>query len=35
LLTLFPKDLVDQVLTEEDPDEFIQGAIRKRLSTTR
>jgi hypothetical protein len=35
LLILFPKDLVDQVLKEEDPDEFIQGAIRKRLSTTR
>jgi hypothetical protein len=35
LLILFPKDLVDQVLTEEDPDEFIQGVIRKRLSKTR
>ena len=35
LLILFPKDLVDQILTKDDPDGFIEEAIRKRLGTTK
>ncbi len=31
LLILFPKDLVDDLLEQEDPDEFIGEAIRKHL----
>ena len=31
LLILFPKDLVEQLLTKDDPDEFIEEAIRKQL----
>ena len=31
LLILFPKDLVDELRTEEDPDAFIEEAIRKHL----
>ena len=33
LLILFPKDLVEQILTKDDPDEFIEEAITKHLST--
>jgi hypothetical protein len=33
LLILFPKDLVEQLLTKEDPDRFIEEAIRKHLAT--
>jgi len=32
LLILFPKGLVDNLLKQEDPDEFIGEAIRKYLS---
>ena len=35
LLILFPKDLVDQILTKDDPDGFIEEAITKHLSTKR
>ena len=35
LLILFPKNLVEELLTEDDPDEFIQEAVRKRLSTAK
>lgn len=35
LLILFPKDLVEKLLTKEDPDGFIQEAIKKRLDTSR
>lgn len=35
LLILFPKDLVDQLLTKDDPDEFIQEAIKKHLGRDR
>ena len=31
LLILFPKDLVDELRSEEDPDAFIEEAIRKHL----
>ena len=31
LLILFPERLVDQILDQEDPDEFIEEAIRKQL----
>ena len=31
LLILFPKDLVDDLLEQEDPEEFIGEAIRKHL----
>lgn len=31
LLILFPKDLVEELLTKEDPDAFIEEAIRKHL----
>ena len=31
LLILFPKDLVEQLLTKDDPDGFIEEAIRKQL----
>jgi|GEM_PF-1861180 len=33
LLILFPMDLVDRLLAEEDPDEFIEEAIKKHLLT--
>jgi len=32
LLILFPKDLVDDLLKQEEPDEFIAKAIKKYLS---
>ncbi len=35
LLILFPKDLVEQLLTREDPDGFIEEAIRKCLVRTK
>ena len=35
LLILFPKDLVEQLLTKEDPDAFIQETIRKHLGRDR
>ena len=35
LLILFPKDLVDQLLTRDDPDGFIEEAIKKHLRTTK
>ena len=35
LLILFPKDLVDQILTKDDPDGFVEEAITKHLSTKR
>ncbi len=35
LLILFPKDLVDELLTEEDPDALIEKAIRKHLGRGR
>ena len=31
LLILFPKDLVDQLLSTDDPDGFIEEAVRKHL----
>jgi hypothetical protein len=33
LLMLLPKELVEELLDKEDPDEFIQQAIRKHLET--
>jgi len=33
LLILFPKDLVEQLLTKDDPDGFVEKAIRKQLAT--
>ena len=33
LLMLLPKELVEELLEKEDPDEFIQQAIRKHLAT--
>jgi len=33
LLMLLPKELVEELLEKEDPDEFIQQAIRKHLET--
>jgi hypothetical protein len=35
LLILFPKDLVGQLLAKDDPDGFVEGAIRKRLGSDR
>ena len=35
LLLLFPRDLVDEIVKKEDPDRFIEEAIRKQLSTER
>ncbi len=35
LLILFPKSLVDQLVTKEDPDGFIEEAIRKHLPRER
>jgi hypothetical protein len=35
LLILFPKDLVEQLLTKDDPDGFIEEAIRHHLSEDR
>jgi hypothetical protein len=32
LLILFPKNMVEQLLTREDPDRFIEEAIRDHLS---
>jgi hypothetical protein len=31
LLLLFPKDLADQLVKKEDPDELIEEAVRKYL----
>jgi hypothetical protein len=33
LLILFPKELVDQLLVKDDPDGFIEEAIRKQLKS--
>ena len=33
LLLLFPKKLVDELVKKEDPDRFIEEAIRKHLTT--
>lgn len=33
LLMLLPKELVEELLEKEDPDEFIQQAIRKHIET--
>ncbi|MCX5919581.1 MAG: hypothetical protein NTX30_23270 [Deltaproteobacteria bacterium] len=33
LLLLFPRDLADELLKKEDPDEFIEEAVRKYLVT--
>jgi hypothetical protein len=35
LLLLFAKDLVDQLLTKDDPDNFIREAIKKQLGKDR
>ena len=35
LLILFPKDLVEKLLTKEDPDGFIEEAIKKQLARER
>jgi len=35
LLILFPKDLVEQLLTKDDPDGFIEEAIKKHLGRDR
>ncbi len=35
LLILFPKDLVDQLLKKDDPDGFIEEAIKKHLGGER
>ena len=35
LLILFPKEMVEQLLTKEDPDGFIEEAIRKQLGRER
>lgn len=35
LLILFPKDLVEQLLTKDDPDAFILEAIKKNLGRNR
>ena len=35
LLILFPKDLVEQLLTKDDPDGLIKEAIKKHLSRDR
>ena len=35
LLILFPKEMVEQLLTKEDPDGFIEEAIRKQLGRDR
>ena len=34
LLMLLPKELIEELLDKEDPDEFIQQAIRDQLKTT-
>ena len=34
LLMLLPKELIEELLDKEDPDEFIQQAIRNRLKTS-
>jgi len=33
LLILFPKDLVEQIISKDDPDGFIEEAITKQLAT--
>ena len=33
LLLLFPRDLADELVQEEDPDELIEEAVRKYLAT--
>ena len=33
LLLLFPKDLADELVKKEDPDELIKEAVRKYLTT--
>ena len=33
LLLLFPRDLADELVEEEDPDELIEEAVRKYLAT--
>ena len=33
LLLLFPRDLADELLKKEDPDELIKEAVRKYLAT--
>ena len=33
LLILFPKDLVEQIISKDDPDGFIEEAITKHLAT--
>ena len=35
LLILFPKDLVNQLLARDDPDGFIEEAVKKHLRTTK
>ncbi len=35
LLVLFPRDLVEQLLGKDDPDGFVEEAIRKNLSAKR
>ena len=35
LLILFPRDLVDQILTKDDPEGFIKEAISKNLGRNR
>jgi len=35
LLILFPKDLVEQLLRKDDPDGFMQEAVRKHLAKER
>jgi hypothetical protein len=35
LLILFPKDLVDPLMEKDDPDQFIEEAIRKHLGMDR
>ena len=35
LLILFPKDLIDQLLTEDDPDGFVREAIKGHLGKDR
>jgi len=35
LLVLFPKDLVEQLLAKDNPDEFVEEAIRKQLAVSK
>ena len=35
LLILFPRDLLDHLLAKDEPDEFIEEAIRKQLARDR